>query len=231
MPVKLRTKYSLIRSLIAAALLFLAWSSAFAAENNLAGIDPVESARREFQNGKLDPALALLEQAEMQSTLAGRGLDLRGCVLLEQGKFDQAISSFTAAREADPTTIARLHEGDAFRRQQKWEEARTAYLTGMKETNILILNERYRFAVFMTYLGARDEENARVACDRLTFPTESAAYYYAQAAWSFAHGSNRDGQKWVKQAEEIFPAKSSAWFARHLYDFGWLKSKPPLSAE
>jgi len=219
-----------MRSLIAL-LLLLSACVISAAEQNLAGIDSVASAKREFQNGKLDSAMTILQEAEKRGIRTGRSLDLHGCILMEQGKFDEAIKLFEAARESDRSTYGQLHTGDTLRRQQKWEEARAAYQAAAKETNILLTMERLRFGIFMTYLGAKDEERARNACEQITFPTESAAYYYAQAAWAFAHGSNRDGQNWIKRAQEIHPPKSTAWFARHLYDFGWLKSKPPLVAD
>ena len=34
--------------------------------------------------------------------------------------------------------------------------------------------------------------------------------------------------KWMKTAEKIFDEKQTAWFARPLYDFGWIKTKPPI---
>ncbi len=38
-------------------------------------------------------------------------------------------------------------------RQKKWEEARTIYSEMAKETNVLILSERLRYAVLLTHLG------------------------------------------------------------------------------
>jgi tetratricopeptide (TPR) repeat protein len=217
-------------SLLVAVLVLTSVAVVSAAEPNTAGVDVFGAAKREFQSGKLDAALSLLDQAEKQSSPTPRSMDLRGSILMEQGKYDEAAKLFEAAK-ADPTTLAHLHLGDALRRQQKWEDARAEYRAAMRETDVLINNERLRFADFITYLGAKDEERARAAFERIVFPTESAAYYYAQAAWAFAHGNNRDGQNWIKKAEDIFPAKSTAWFARHLFDFGWLKTKPPLVAD
>lgn len=199
-----------------------------AAEQNQAGIDPLDLARRAFQNAKLDEALSILDQAEKRGFQNARAADLRGSVLMEQGKLDEALKFFAAARDEDKTTSGRIHEGDALCRQQKWAEARAAYDAGLRETNILLINERLRYGILMAYLGAKDDEHARVACERISFPTESGAYYFAQAAWSFAHDAKREGEAWLKRAEGLHSPKSTAWFARHLYDFGWIKSKPPL---
>lgn len=218
-----------LRSLIAA-ILCLA-SVVFAVEQNPAGFDAVETARKEFHAGRFDAALRILDQAESRGEQNGRSLDLRGCILMEQGKLEEALQLFERARGEKPDNYGGLHAGDALRRQQKWEEARAAYKTAQRETKIQTTNERLRFAVLLTYLGAKDEEQAREAAEAITFPTESAAYYYAQAAWAFAHGVSREGKDWLKRASEMFPPKSTAWFDRHLYDFGWIKTKPPLASE
>jgi len=218
----------LSRLLICAALLFPISITAVVAQT--AGVDAMASAKRDFLDGKNDAALATLDAAEKRGLTSGKLTELRGYILLEQGKFDQAIQAFGAAKEQDKNTYRSLHVGDVLARQNKWDEARASYQTGLKETDILTTNERLRFGVFISNLGLKDEEHARQALEVITFPTESAAYYYAQAAWAFAHGSKREGDEWVQRARDIFAGKSTDWFERHLHDFGWLKSKPqPIS--
>ena len=151
---------------------------------------------------------------------------------MEQKKLDEAVAAFRAAHAADPALFApRLHVGDALLRQQKWEEACAAYDVVMRETNILISHEKLRFGVLMTHLGAGDKAGGQPAFERVTFPTETPAYYYAQAAWAFANGKKRDGEKWMRTAADIFDAKATAWFARPFYELGWIKTKPPLVSE
>ena len=194
------------------------------------GVNALASARRDFLDGKNDAALATLDAAEKRGLTNGKVSELRGYILLEQGKFEEAIKAFEIAKSQDKLTYDRLHIGDVLARQNKWEEARASYQAGLKETDILMTNERLRFGVFLSNLGLKDEEQARMALDLITFPTESAAYYYAQAAWAFAHGSKREGDEWVKRARDLFGGKSTDWFERHLYDFGWLRSEPrPIS--
>jgi tetratricopeptide (TPR) repeat protein len=194
------------------------------------GVNVMDNAKRDFLAGKNDSALATIEAAQKRGLTSPKLTELRGYIFLEQGKFDQAIQAFEAAKQEDKTTYRHLHIGDAFARQNKWQEALDSYQEGLKETDILTTNERLRFAIFICYLGLKDEEHARQSLEAITFPTESAAYYYAQAAWAFAHGSKREGEDWLKRARDIFAGKSTGWFERHLYDFGWLKSKPaPIS--
>ena len=196
---------------------------------NTAGVDHLSVAQRAFEDGKFDAALAALAQVNDGGRPTARALDLRGCIYLEQQKFDDAINSFKAAHDADADLMPpQLHIADVFLRQGKWQEARDAYETLMRRTNILTVSERTRYGVLMTYLGAKDDEGAKRALERLTFPSETGAYYHAQAAWAFAHGNKRAAEKWLRTAAEIFDSRRSAWFLRPLHDLGWISTKPPL---
>ncbi len=212
--------------------LLLGFTSVTAHAQQRGGGDPVDAAKRQFHQGNLDAALRVLDEIDKSGSPSAQSLDLRGSILLEQRRADEALAAFHRAHEADPALFApRLHIGDALLREQKWEEARAAYDVVMRETNILISHEKLRFAVLMTYLGAGDKSGGRGAFERITFPTETPAYYYAQAAWAFANGNKREGDKWTRTAGDIFDAKTTAWFARPFFELGWIKTKPPLATE
>ena len=183
-----------------------------------------------FQNGKFKEAHEALDQYEKSNPPNGSALDLRGCVYMEQGNFAAAAKAFEAAHAADPSLFApRLHSGDLAIRQKEYTKARDIYEALLKDTNIMISNERVRFAILMAYLGARDESGARAAVGKITFPTQSPTYYYAQAAWAFAHGKNSDARRWLKTAAQMYESDSTAWFERFLYELGWIKKKPPIA--
>jgi tetratricopeptide (TPR) repeat protein len=219
-----------MRSLLAAVLLFSA-STIWAAEENASGKNAMEAAGREFQQRKFDAALATLNDAEKRGDPTAKSFILKGRIYAEQQKYDDALFAFDAAYKLEPASLARLYLADMFVAQKKWDEARALYESAMKETNVLIAHERLRYGLLIALLGAKDDDGSRAAVERLPFPTESAAYYYAQAAWAFAHGTKSDGDKWIRRAEEIFPTKSTAWFARPLFDLGWIKTRPPLVAD
>jgi hypothetical protein len=77
-------------------------------------------------------------------------------------------------------------------------------------------------------LAEHNENGAHDALRAIGFPTETPAYYYAQAAWAFAHGKNSEASKWIRTAEQISPAAINSWFARLLFELGWIKNKPAL---
>jgi len=219
-----------MRSLLAAVLVFSA-SLVWAAEENATGVNAMEAARRAFQQGDFEAALAALSDAEKRGDPTAKSLVLKGRIYAEQKKYDEATSAFEAAFKLEPTSFGRLYLADMFVGQKKWGEARAMYEAAIKGTDILISNERLRYGILIASLGAEDDDGSRAAFEKLPFPTASAAYYYAQAAWAFAHGAKSDGDKWIRRAEEIFPAKATAWFARPLFDLGWIKTKPPLIAD
>ncbi len=209
-------------------LCFLTIAALAAAEPGAVGIDIVEPARRALLAGQPDKALSELETAAQRGASESNVLFLRGICYVEKQQYEEALAAFRAAEEKDSAIYGpRLRIGDTLLRMGKWAEARETYEEMMKKTNILILNERLRYAVLLTYLGAKDDAGGKEALDAITFPTESPSYYYGQAAWAFAHGDKKAGEKWIKTADEIFEKGKTAWYARPLFDSGWIATKPP----
>ncbi|HEX8680315.1 MAG TPA: tetratricopeptide repeat protein [Chthoniobacterales bacterium] len=215
----------IIRSLLIV-LLLAAAPLLRAADPNTGTSPTLERAKQEFQDGKFAEALGTLDELDKDAEPTARSLDFRGRIYMEQGQLEKAAELFNAAQAKDPNSFGRLHLGDLLMRQKKYSEAREVYRTGTKETNLLPGYERLRFGILLTYLAEKDDVGAQQALDLIKFPSESGAYYYAQAAWAFAHDQKRDGEKWIKRASEIYAPHLTAWFARWVYDFGWTKNKP-----
>jgi tetratricopeptide (TPR) repeat protein len=191
----------------------------------------VKTARDEYRAGNFDRAVALLDQLGKNAAPNVDAMDLRGQIYLEQGRFDDAKKSFTAASGVNATRFGpKLHFADVLLREKKFSEARDIYVNLLRETNTRVGTEKLRYAVLICYLFTKDDARAQIALDRIPFPTESPAYYYAQAAWEFAHGHEDDAKKWIKAAAKMFTEESATWFARPLYAFGWLQGKPPVPA-
>jgi predicted Zn-dependent protease len=212
-------------------ILLAATVSLRAADPAVGGSGDLERAKREFQNARFAEALAALDESEKNGGASGRSLDFRGRILLEQGQLDEAAKLFVAAHAKDTATLAQLHLGDVLLRQNKFADAREAYRTATKETSLLPLYERLRFGLLLTYLREKDDVAAQQALDLVKFPSESGAYYFAQAAWAFAHDQKRDGEKWIKRADEIYAPKLTTWYKRWFFDLGWTKDKPALVAD
>lgn len=212
------------------ALLFLLLSTGalFAAPATAPVASLLEGARIDYETGHLASALTKLDESDGAKPPSAEALDLRGAIALEQGKFEPAERAFAEAHQLAPELFApRLHLGDLYLRQKKYAEARALYRQLASETNILISHERLRYGLLLVALASHDQAAAQKALANIKFPTETPAYYFAQAASEFAQGHVRSAQKWIATAREIFEHRSLAWFARPLYDLGWLKEKPP----
>jgi pentatricopeptide repeat protein len=195
--------------------------------------DPVERAARAYEEGDLDQALAMLDElAKDGSTQSVQAHDLRGCIYMEQQRYDEAISAFKAAHSADANFFpTRIHHADALLRQGKWEEARDMYTNLMRETRILGMNERLRFGLLIANLVGKDEAAAKRRSTGSFSNGDRALTTSGRQRGRFAHNDKRAAGKWLKDRDEIFKPKQSAWFTRSLHDRGWLKEKPPLVAE
>jgi tetratricopeptide (TPR) repeat protein len=210
-------------------LLFIAPISFLLAEEKPAGIgDWLETARKSLAADNVKAAHAALDQFEKTNKATAESLDVRGCVYMEQGNFAEAAKAFEAAHDTDGALFPpRIHAGDLLLRQKKFAEARDVYERLLIETNILTSSERVRYGILITYLAERDERGGRTALEAVNFPTQTPAYYYAQAAWAFAHDRKSEARKWIATGERVFATDTESWFARPLYELGWIKKKPP----
>ncbi len=210
------------------ALSFALASLALAAEPEPAAFaNLLEAAQADYQAGRLDAALTKLNQHDQARGRSGESLDLRGSIALEQGKLEDSAKSFDEAHKVQPELFApRLHHADLLLREKKFSDAAAAYEQLARETNILTSNERVRYGLLVALLAQHNREGAARALENIKFPTETPAYYFAQAAAEFAQGYERPAQKWIATARQIFRPELFAWFARPLYDLGWIKDKP-----
>ena len=210
------------------ALVFLATAALSFAQTQFPGLtSELGAARQSYLRGKFDDALAKLDHDKSMEAL-----DLRGCIYMEQGKFDEAAKSFEAAHTTNFNAFApKIHLADVMLREKKFEEARKEYERLVTEVRSPMWPDYARFGVLLACLGEHDDTGTRQALGAIVFPTETPAYYYAQAARSFAQGKKPDALKWINTAKTIFDAGKTTWFDRGLYQFGWLKKKPAPSVD
>ena len=217
-----------MRHAFAVLLLLLVIPARAAGPGNAYFANLLEAARTDYATGHLDTALMKLDQRDQVKGASAEPVDLRALILLEQGKLDPAEQAVNEAHKLQPSLFApRLHLGDILLRTKKYADARDVYAKLASETSVLISNERARYGLLLASLGLHDDPGAERALGNIKLPTETAAYYFAQAATDFAHGNVRSAKKWMATAHQIFEAASLFWFERPLYDLGWLKDKPP----
>ena len=109
--------------------------------------------------------------------------------------------------------------------KRNWQEAARQFMNGsINETNILISNERLRYGVLLA-AARRDtmkqgaQLGFRAAC---TFPTETPRLLLCAGRVASPTSEKRCGNG--SEERTRFSRGSTAWFARPLFDLGWLKT-------
>jgi tetratricopeptide (TPR) repeat protein len=221
---------AVMRAIIA--FVFLLGAASLLAQKEFSASRELGAARQDYLKRRFDQALGALDRFDKATGTTVESLDLRGCIDVEQGKFDDAANAFESAHLLKYDAFApRIHLADVMLRQKKFADARRGYEKLLDLIKTPMWPDYLRFGVLLTYLGENDEAGSQRALHAIAFPTETPAYYYAQAAWAFTHGRKSEGNKWVSIARKIFDASKTAWFDRTLYQFGWLTKKPAPSID
>ncbi|CAN5600107.1 hypothetical protein BH20VER3_BH20VER3_18220 [soil metagenome] len=185
-----------------------------------------EKAERAFQQRNFDEALKSLELVESGLPNEPATLNLRGEILMEQGKLDEAEEAFEKAFTANPKfreaqyNLAQLplKKGDYAKSRDRFE-ALFAETPG-DDTNQAAQLIKYK--IFMTLLLEGKEPEAKQMMDQFKFTGDTPALYYAQAAWEFKHEHDDEGRDWVSSARKIYSPGLNVVFADSFYDLGWL---------
>ncbi|PYI69987.1 MAG: hypothetical protein DMF08_12650, partial [Verrucomicrobia bacterium] len=161
-------------------------------------------------------------------------LNLRGAILLEQQKYDQAERFFKQALKADPKfSEAQFNLADVPFRNKDYAEARDRFQALLKQTPGGDKNQAAQlinFRIFLTYLLEGKDSRAQKLMEQFQFSGDTPALYYAQAAWEFKHDNADKANDWIASARKIYPSASNAQYAAGFYDLGWLKNAMAVSS-
>ena len=189
-----------------------------------------EKAERAFQQRDFENALQSLELAEAGAPNDPPALNLRGEILMEQKKYDEAEVAFRKAFAADPKLReAQYNLAQVPFKKGEYGKARDRFETLFAETPGGDKNQAaqlIRYKIFMTLLLDGREQQAKQMMDQFQFTGDTPALYYAQAAWEFKHAHPDKGQDWVSSARKIYSPALNIVFADSFYDMGWLESAP-----
>ena len=185
-----------------------------------------EKAERAFQQQDFDGASKLLDQAEEGVPNEPAFANLRGEILMEQKKFDEAEVAFRKAIAADPNAreaqynLAQIpfKKGEYAKARERLE-ALFSEIPGDEKNQAAQL---VKYKIFMTLLLEGKDAQAQQLMDQFKFTGDTPALYYAQSAWEFKHGRTDQGNDWVTSAGKIYPPALNAIFADPFYDLGWL---------
>ena len=185
-------------------------------------------AERAYRRRDLEGAWQLLDQVDATSPNQAVTYNLRGEILLDQGKIDEAETALRNALAADPQLLAARYN------LARVPFAKKDYATARKELEALLgaisggkekQRERLiRYQIFLTLLLEGHEGAAQKAMDEFKMMDDSPALYYAQAAWAFQHGNPKQGNNWVANASNLYSAELNRAFAAPFSDLGWVSN-------
>ena len=188
-----------------------------------------EKAERAFQQRDFDGALKSLDLAEAGAPNDAAALNLRGEILMEQKKLDEAEVIFRKALAADAKfreaqyNLAQIpfKKGEYAKARDRFEALFAETPGGEKNQAAQLI----KYKIFMTLLLEGKDPEAQQLMDQFKFTGDTPALYYAQAAWEFKHGHADQGRDWVTSARKIYSPALNIVFADSFYDLGWLKDR------
>jgi Flp pilus assembly protein TadD len=192
-------------------------------------------AERAFQRGDLTGAWQVLDQVDAMAPNQAVTYNLRGQILLEEGKINEAEATLRNALTADPGLLTARYN------MARIPFARKDYETARRELEELLgaisankearRGQLIRFQIYLTLLLEGQEAAAQKAMDDFKMMDGSPALYYAQAAWALYHGNSKQGENWVANAKNLFPAEANREFAAPFAELGWLNAaKAPAAS-
>lgn len=193
-----------------------------------------EQALQAYEQHDLEPASKLAAEADSADPNQAQILNLRGEILLEQRKYDEAETFFKDALKVDPKfREAQFNLADVPFRNKDYAKARDRFQALLKQTPGGDKNQAAQllnFKVFLTYLLEGKDSRAQKMMEQFQFSGDTPALYYAQAAWEFQHNNSEKANDWITSARKIYPLGSNDLYAAGFYDLGWLKSAAATSS-
>jgi len=166
-------------------------------------------------------AMKYLDEADRAVPQTPAVLNARGAIAIEKRQFDQGAKYCIAALEKDPQFfLARFNLGEIPFMQKRYPEARALYEEVLAAQPS---NELVQYRIFLTYLLDKNEASAHAALNRIRYPGDTGAYYYAHAAWEFSRGNTTEAVRWLNAGDWIFSKEKNIYLADPLADLGWIK--------
>lgn len=193
-----------------------------------------EKAERSFQQRDIEVALKFLDLAEKGAPNDAGMLNLRGEILMQQEKFDEAEGVFRKVLTVNPKfREAQYNLAQISFKKKEYAKARDRFEALYAESQGGEENQAaqlLKYKVFMTLLLEEQDAAAQQLMDQFKFTGNTPALYYSQAAWEFKHGRAEQGNDWVTSAWKIYSPALNMVFADSFYDFNWLEKSGGESA-
>ncbi|HEX4653327.1 MAG TPA: tetratricopeptide repeat protein [Candidatus Udaeobacter sp.] len=186
-----------------------------------------EQGQQAFRQRDFAAALKLIDDADKADANQPATVNLRGEILMQQQKFDDAEAAFKKAAKLDPKLReAQYNLALVPFKKKEYAKARERFETLYKRTPGGDKNqaaELIKFKIYMTLLLEGKESRAHAMMEEFQFTGDTPALYYAQAAWEYKHNNAEKAQDWTNSANKIYSPALNGVFADAFYDAGWIQ--------
>lgn len=182
-----------------------------------------------YRSKDLKTAKAKIDEAEKIQPGTTAAANLSGAINMELEQYDAAKADFERALAVDPAFFPALFNLTEIPFQQKKYAESRSMLQGLK-TDDSSNKELIQYKVYLTYLLEGNDAEAQKRLEAIKFPSDTPAYYFAHAAWEFAHDNRNEAQSWIQSSGRIFQPRQNAIFAETLEELGWLTRQAPAPA-
>lgn len=179
--------------------------------------------RRDFPKAleKLD--LADQIQAEVPDTW-----NMRGAIYAEEHAYEKAEDAFEHAAKLEPGNFwPQYNLAQLQFMEKKYAAAAASFQKLLDDPQH---RELIQFKLVMLDLVQGKRDDAKAIVDSMKVPSDTAAYYFANAALQFSRNDAKQGHYWVSSGLKIFGVGRSYQFYNTLADFGWVKKGNPAEA-
>src|SRR5215813_3434734 len=216
---------------LAALALRLFAADSFAAENvapTKAELEEMYNAAfRAFDSGKFEEALKQLDAIDARQPDLAASKNLRGVILMRQGKYDQAEAALQDASRIDPKFWnARFNLAEIPFLKKDWPEARNRFeqLLSNGESDLAKeASQLIQYKILLTYLQEGKDNMVDSIQAKLELSPDTPAVDYVKAAVALKQKNQKEAKDWISAAEKNFSPQLNKLFAESLYEVGWLE--------
>jgi len=186
-----------------------------------------EQSQQALRQRDLAAALKLVDDADKADPNQPATLNLRGEILMQEQKFEDAEAAFKKSAKLDPKLReAQYNLAQVPFKKKDYAKARERFEALYKRTPGGDKNqaaELIKFKIYMTLLLEGKESRAHSMMEEFQFTGDTPALYYAQAAWEYKHNNPEKAADWTGSANKIYSPALNSVFADAFYDVGWMQ--------
>jgi tetratricopeptide (TPR) repeat protein len=185
----------------------------------------LESAGSAFATRHFSVALEKLDLADQIHPDVPDTWRMRGAIYAEQRAYEKAEDAFEKEKKLNPGDFwGPYNLAELLLVRKKYVEATAAF------QDLLVYRgheELIQFKiVFADALQGKSNDAKRVL-DAMKFPSDTPAYYFANAAYSFSTKDEKKGKYWIEAGLKVFGIERSVSFYDALVSVGWAAMRNP----